>query len=536
MRWLPLFLVLLASALLWLIINVAIPPSAQEFPLNDDWAFTRSAFFFAQGEIHYSRWASMPQIGQWLWAYPFLKTQNENEIFWSLRLSTIVLSWIGVGAFYVLLRQSGIEASRATLAAACLALNPLYFLLAGTYMTDVPALAASLVALALYVQALRTNRVPWWLGAACVATLAAITRQNAVATPLATAVLLWRNPPRKRWLGIVAVIVPLSAAYIVHRWFQLRTDVRPLRPELPDPFLILLLPFMAIHLFGLSALPLWALNPRTKSWGHLLVLVTVMALCAGYWFICPGYLPYGGGLFPYSHNMVSPWGAFEGGYTGQLEVGERPIVLGRDARLALSVLGCWAGAWLVARWMERPAGPASPLWLFTLWQAPFLLIAPEVYDRYLLVLLPGALELAAGPSGFSQKERWLPALTLLGIFAMASLGLTHDWFSWNAARWRLGSRAVLERGLKPWDIEGGFEWNGWFSPGYGPPPPPAKPGGLTRPFNRDWFSHVSGKYALSFSQVAGTEVIDSDPYDYWLPPGRHTFYLIEKTGLPALAP
>jgi hypothetical protein len=63
-------LALLASvAALWGILFIAIPPWDQEFPLNDDWAFARGAFDFARGDgFHYLQWASMPQLGQWLWA------------------------------------------------------------------------------------------------------------------------------------------------------------------------------------------------------------------------------------------------------------------------------------------------------------------------------------------------------------------------------------------------------------------------------------------------------------------------------------
>ena len=124
----------------------------QDFPLNDDWAFARGAFGLAHGEgIHYSRWSSMPQLGQWLCARPFIEIFGESHA--ALRLSTIVLSLLGVLAFFDLLRQAGLAPPRAAFVSACLALNPLFFELSGTFLTDVPALAFSLVALALYGRA-----------------------------------------------------------------------------------------------------------------------------------------------------------------------------------------------------------------------------------------------------------------------------------------------------------------------------------------------------------------------------------------------
>src|SRR5262249_18742119 len=99
---LPLVLLpLLASALAWTILFVAVPPERQDFPLIDDFAFARGAFTFARGGgVDYGGWASMPQLGQWLWACPFLWLLGESHV--ALRLSTILLSWVGLLAFYAL--------------------------------------------------------------------------------------------------------------------------------------------------------------------------------------------------------------------------------------------------------------------------------------------------------------------------------------------------------------------------------------------------------------------------------------------------
>jgi hypothetical protein len=75
----------------------------------------------------------------------------------SLPGDTIVLSWLGLAAFYDLLRQENLGSRTAAFATAVLALNPLFFLLEGTFMTDVPALSFALVALALYGRAIKSG-------------------------------------------------------------------------------------------------------------------------------------------------------------------------------------------------------------------------------------------------------------------------------------------------------------------------------------------------------------------------------------------
>lgn len=524
-RW-PLAVVLLASATAWGVLMGAFPPAGQNFPLNDDWAFARGAFLFAQGEgIHYAGWASMPQLGQWLWACPFLWLLGASHF--ALRVSTIVLSWLGLWAFYDLLRGEGVERRPAAFATATLAFSPLFFLLQGTFLTDVPALALSLAALALYRRGFADNR-PALLAAGCaVAVLAAVTRQNTVAVAAAAGLLLWRTPAlRRNPLALGAVLLPFAAGLVAHVWFGRRADGVPAVPGVPPPDLVLLLPFAVTHFLGLASLPALALDPWPRSWKSFALTLAVLAGCALYWAGNASYLPYGG-LFPYTENMLTPWGAFAGSqFTGPLQVGHRPVLLGWGARLVLTAVGCVAGALLVLRLIERVrAGtPAGPILLYSLCQIPFLLIAPEFYDRYLLVLVPGALALAVERQPASAP-RWLPGLGVLVAVGLVSVCLMHDWLAWNAARWELGRRA-LERHIPARAIEGGFEWDGWFGPGRQTPVRSARPPGLTLPLIHRRFGHVTGRFALSFSEVRGTTRIDSQPYSLWLPPGRHEFFLI----------
>jgi hypothetical protein len=540
MRVSPFLWPLLLSVLLWGILLTLLPPGAQDFPLNDDWAFARSTFLLAHGDgIHYTRWASMPQLGQWLWAIAVMRALDFFRFFGeshvALRVSTIFLSWLGLWAYYDLLRQERISLHVAALATAALAVDPLFFLLEGTYMTDVPALSFALIALALYSRAIASGRLAILAGATAIAVLGVVTRQNAVVVPLVAAILLWRSAElRGRLAWWVAVLVPFIAGIAVHVWFQARPDVRRVRPELPDPETVVLLPFLIVHLLGLAALPLLVLRPGIQSWKLFASAVAAMGAGALYWHFSRRYLPYGD-LFPYSHNMLSPWGAFHGGYIGPLEVGDRPLILGWHARLVLTVLGCVAGAALVCRAVERWRHAPAPgrLMLFTMLQVPFLLIAPEVYDRYLLVLLPGALYVAMPEDG---RLHWPPAIACVILFAVISLGLMHDWLAWNSARWSVGQRALEDRRLNPWDIEGGFEWDGWFSPGHFSDRAPGPRTLLTLPFTHDWFPQVTGRYALSFSVVPGTRELDSEPFWLWLAPGERHFHLIEALARPAAHP
>jgi hypothetical protein len=526
----PLALALLVSAVCWGVLFAVLPPESQNFPLGDDWAFCLGALEFAKGRgIHYFQWASMPQLGQWLWAAPFLRLLSEEFV--ALRLSTILLSWIGLGAFYDLLRQAGrVRPAQAAFAVAVLALNPLFFLLQGTFMTDVPSLSFALVAMAFYTRAWVSGRSAWLLPAFLVAIVAGITRQNTAAVPVAVGILLCRSPKlrlKPEWWA--AVVLPFIVALLTHQWFEDRPDVTPMR-RLQTPTAMLLLPFLIVHLCGLSVFPLIALDPAPRSWRRFGISAVALLTCAAYWRALAElhpkepYLAYGG-WFPYCTGVIGPWGAF----SKWLVMGEGELVLGDDTRAILSVLGCLGGAWLLDRLLDklhRLDFWSDPILLLGALQIPLVMMLGEVFDRYVLFFLPAALYVATEKSAKSPSH-WLPAMALLVGFGLVSVGLMHDWLAWNSARWALGRRAVHERGIDPKDIEGGFEWNGWHAPVPRRLDTSSRQTGLVLKFTQDYFPHVAGRYALSFSEMPGTVVVDSEPYQEWLLRGQKKFLLIQ---------
>jgi len=168
--------------------------------------------------------------------------------------------------------------------------------------------------------------------------------------------------------------------------------------------------------------------------------------------------------------------------------------------------------------------------MYSLIQGLLFILAPKIYDRYFLVLLPGVVAAIAVRSEIPVARRligWL-GLTCMAIFSIA---LMHDWLSWNEARWTLGKKAVAS-GIHPWEIEGGLEWNGWYAPATQPelPPAPGTGADIIPLYNFDLrFFHVIGRYALGADQQAGTIVRDRRPYTIWLPPGHRFFLLVEHT-------
>jgi hypothetical protein len=579
---------LLAQVIGWAIIFSVFPRAAQDFPLGDDWVYAYGATHFAHGHIDYLHWAGMPQLGQWLWAYPFIAWFGAGLV--GLRMSTILLGLFGMAAFYDLARQAGAEPKEAAVVTATLALNPFFVLLQGSFMTDIPALAFGLLSLAFYDRALAGKGSFFWIAGALFAILAGCTRQNMVAVAPAVGLLYWRCPPRQRLLAAFAIIVPILAGLGTHFWFEARPDVQhPLmvRPSLDRAFLIA---FIILHAGGLAIAPLIALDPRPRSLWRFTIAALAMGASAFYWWRRSDQLVFGG-WFPYATGLIGYSGPYAGLMAGNMEAW-----LPHWLRVALTVAGCLCGGWLIDRVLDglrvsRPVlqvrGYANPVVLFALLQFPLLLITAGVNDRYMFMTLPGLLILATplksrllesrlpafggvlsisvagsprprdsvassprlqdsvagsprpregergGGEGAFQRAKthnafapFAPAVVALAIMGLISFGLMHDCLAWNSARWALGKRAVA-RDIEPRRIEGGMEWNGWNSL-HDPPPvfqqPPKK--NLLLGFTRKYFPGVTGELALAFAPLPGLDVLDHEDYRTWLPPRRQTFYLI----------
>jgi hypothetical protein len=560
---------ILLAVIGWTIIFAVVPPAAQQFPLADDWVYSGALFGWWQGNgLHYFK-SAVPVLGQWLWSLPFLIAFGPSHV--TLRLSTVCASLAGTAGFYAIVRQAGAGRGIAAFAAAVWSLNPLVVLLSGTYMTEVPAVSFGLVALAAYgwclgqgkswgltpfpqrylqLRALRGKgaaaesaekvSVPlppkpyqhqtwgWALGAAF-ALLAVTTRQNMLAVPTAALIALLVRRPRWSAAAFLATVLPIVVGLVTEIWFRFQLDV--VHPRMFGFVAVraFLLIFIVIHTAGLAVLPLMALDPRPRDLKTFVLSLAALAASALYWTM-RSELPFGGqdsdhGLFPYCTGVIGYGGPFTITMAGHMEA-----FLPHTIRVILTALGCLGGAWLLARiGTQLPAGLTNPIIIFALLQLPFLVLVRDIYDRYLFLILPTMVFLGVPRAPLGRWSIGFAGLVLV-FFGVVSFALMHDCLAWNSARWSLGRRAV-SRGVKPWQIDGGFEWNGWYQlqePNQARPRPARS---FVAPITRRNFPGVTGDLALVFwpappGQPTQFQIIDTEPYTQWLPPRRLSFYLM----------
>ncbi|MCC7371666.1 MAG: glycosyltransferase family 39 protein [Chloroflexi bacterium] len=98
--------------------------------------------------------------------------------------------------------------------------------------------------------------------------------------------------------------------------------------------------------------------------------------------------------------------------------------------------------------------------LLTLGYGPLAGPVNGLYDRYLLPVLPGLLACV----GYAVRER-RAAVPLLLVGALCfggwSLSWQREYLQRQAAVWQVADSPVAQ-GIPPTDIDGGYEWNGWY--------------------------------------------------------------------------
>ena len=182
----------------------------RDIPVIDDWTYAWSVErLLDDGRIEVLDWSAVYPLAHSLWGAAWSLVLGFS--FATLRLSTLALSLLATCALYLILRELDARPRVALLGALTVAANPVVLLLSSSFMTDVPFVASTLMALLCYTRAMRRGQIHlvWWGGAwACVAFL---DRQIAIVTPLAALPLLMPRPggePKRS-----AVLLALGATW-----------------------------------------------------------------------------------------------------------------------------------------------------------------------------------------------------------------------------------------------------------------------------------------------------------------------------------
>ena len=500
-------------------VALAILRPLQNAPFIDDATYAWSVEWLLQrGELRILDWAGSLNLTQVLWGWLFCLPGGFS--FSALRLSTFVLGQSGVCALYLLLRELDVERRHALLGAGVLALNPVFFILQFTFMTDVAFVVLMVWSCFAAVRALRRKSDAWlwarwffprwqWAHAWSLLRFRWPFRSRCSCTPAMGA--LWRTLP-----GSAALASGARGAGLVEGNFDVQDGGR----------------FSGLSIARLAngKFTPWRLTAASNAAGSDGVYCNVARHCAA--ADQPrGFSPElvvanhrdlfralsGPRRKPASRRQRLPvrFGLdLESTRIGRYRAVPRRSEFSGDAGLVVfdgdSAVAGFGGALFCQPVLQTRSarGRAADL---DVYRAVHALRDSLAFRRS----VRAADAATCHRAGFAWRSaaRFL-ALALLGLFGGFCLVGTRDHLAYNAAVWAAVER-LREQGVAASEIDGGYVVNSWLQYAY--------PENAPRDHGRAYVPKLTNagvtlRYELSNEALPGQKLIATEPYRRWLAP------------------
>jgi hypothetical protein len=454
---------------------------------NDDWAYLRITTHLADtGEFRLDGWVNAMFIGQALVSLPVMVLFGQGIL--PLQMMVAVFAAVGLWATYAVARP-WLGRRWTALSVACLAAGPVYGILAVSYMSDVPSYTLQMITLLVGIRAMRSAPVHlgWLAVALCVGIASFSIREFGLASGAAVAVYAvaqaWAR--RQRLRPVVALVgfwlIAVTALYfwrsnLPNTW-PTRIDVSPaaLGSAANSVWRSALTVGLFVSPVAFAASPvrlLRAMGQRlTRRTQVVLVLLTIAALAT---------VPFRGLGLIGNHTGRRP------AYSVTLP-GDAPIMLPGPVWVLVLSVALYSTAVAVGlfalrvetlfrlrrSWRSGLASTAESgvhlVVLFVVLYAALLaaavtLTGVELFDRYLLVLVPLSAALLARAGRAEQMMRSIPgrrewvallALVTIGVVAVDASA------AFDGAKWRLGQAVQARTGWEAGSIDAGYEWYGY---------------------------------------------------------------------------
>ncbi len=509
-----------------------------EFPTNDDFIFFKMVRqLHDNASLKFDVLVEPTAIAHALWG--LLITSCTGISFQWLRIAVLLLAVIGIIQFYKILALIEQNHFLLLLAGTLLAFNPFFFHLSHSFMTDVSFCCFVIFSVRYYLLSFAKTHTVYLLVAAGWAAVAVLTRQLGLVLPVAAIIAIlvkWRfRPPYKWYVLVIATLLPFIALWsynylIIYlygkhpEWYNRRADhfwqlIFSLNFEII--YNIVKHAYYAALNIGLFILPLLLVTQarvRLVGWAKIIGILFVLFTTLRILWQRPDQLTVGNLLF---NCGMAPLTLYD------FLVEELPnYAYVADSWFGIAgFLGACGGAVLGVRilsrlrqidWLSRENIPIATVFILLvllIYLIPLLILG--YFDRYLLPLWPLSIILILQISQFNDRNRIIntvkktAALSLTGAMLFFSVTATHDYFSWQRARWEL-IRAYVPGKISPYQIDAGYEFHGLHTYRQRWQMPRADLG---------WYWVRDNTFMLTFGPYPGYTEIDRRDFIHWMPPG-----------------
>ncbi len=411
-------------------LSVAYVNPWREGVVSDDWCYALTVKHLVEtGTYKLNEWSSANILFQAYWGSLFAEVLGYSYA--SLRVSTVVLAFVGIIAFYFLAKEHRFSNTQAGLLTLGWLSSPIVLLLTFSFMTDVPFLVLMLVALAFYARAIRINNYPLMFCGSLATVAASLIRPTGLAlvAGLFCAWIFSKERKSQRGLYLTGLSLPaLVGIFVAANFLQPSISARYnsigqaeyfANPALALGDTLLWRPATFLHYLAFFVLPLaiiglialyseikqlFRLKAKDKS-AHL--KLRLLGIVTGFLLIALIY-----GFFT-KPSIALPF------YGWQLNTLIQGQWSGRILITVFTLLGAIMLGYVFLRrivdWKTLP--PQERLLDYvTLFLLMYHLLFFQISDRYLLVLLPYCL-IALG----RYLDKWLLRLKVAALVSCLAM-------------------------------------------------------------------------------------------------------------------
>jgi hypothetical protein len=494
-------------------------------PLHDDWTYAWSVeHLLKTGKLQVLDWSIHYPFAQILWGALFCLPFGFS--FSALRVSTVVLAWLGALALYGTLRELGRARSESLIATLILIASPVFFVLSFSFMTDVPFVSVSNIAFFFIVRGLsKKSSLELWLGCAF-GVIGFFIRQIAIAIPGAVLLYVIFVPSfRSRKYLVPPFVVSLlicftplliaqtlgltsqytSREWVVDKWLH--------QNELGIPGLLRVIMHSGLALFPMSV-PLFASScRRARFWGVLAVLLLLTACSVLFTPEIP-------------KPLEGMWNLIALGKERHLLRGlPDPDFLPSWLNYPLLVFALFSSAVILMKVIDVAVNQA-PLRLFVWYAFSQFVLIMAVWlfdawgsDRYSIVLLPPLIVILAN-SQLKSKT------TIAGIAILSLVSMLVTWSETQNNRAAAKGLAWLRDGGIPFaEIDAGYALDGWYLYAH---PENLAPGNIPERDVPFVTTNEKKAYVIATSPIAGYRVLRRYTWSIPLRSLDYNVYVLEQ--------
>ncbi len=543
---------ILIIIVIWIMMEVIIGPYG-DFPLNDDWVYGLSvSSILSKGDFQLFD-STTNLVSQVFWGALFCLPFGFS--FNVLRISCLVLGIIGIITTYIIFREIKVPPRISLIGALVIAVNPIYVNLSNTFMTDIPFFTLTAISIYLLIRGLEhDSKIEVTIGHV-IAYVALLIRQLGLAISIAFGVgfLIKKGLSVQNFIkAFIPTLIGIAIQLFYQGWLKATMRLIPhhdlmLREAMGFihsgkshiAFKFIEVSFVAIIYLGLFIFPLLIvlffikykeLSSVQKIYSLLfssfisVVIVSIMV----------------------SKNVLMPLGENIIYNCGLGPVTLRDTYLLRLPHLPVAPKIFWLipttigviGATLLLQyfffalqvfWQNRKF-ELDRKWIIVFVTSAILIYfiplvtVNHIFDRYylplllLLMLLVSVTNTNINKWNISNSSVSIALVTIL-LYGIFSTGATHDYFSWNRARWQALNDLTKELKISPRDIDGGYEFNGFYLYDSNYKPSSGK----------DWWV-IGNDYIISFGPMNGYKEVGQYKFQRWIPFGQGDVFVLRKIG------